>query len=233
MGLTMRERVNYVGSSALRLAAALTIASATLGTIGFAGYWAYTYPERQQAEQAEVMRTWSNDSSTSLGMKLRAKTKLTGGQMLIVLEFDGHPDFLSHPVNQERGFYVEWKDADGFTHVNKYVKLSEFTTVLDHQSKPSGLSGQFGAFTTVSDYIKLEGMKLGWNIETETPQAKAAQPAVGGSSSDHCAPGINRQERLRRLAEHGPIRETGYGEYTAGNHALYVMPSDGTLLSCR
>lgn len=209
------------------------MAVVALSSIGFAVYWAYTYPQNQQTKQAEVMRTWSSETTTSLGMKLQAKTKLTGGVMLMVLEFEGHPDYLDHPINQDRGFLVEWLDADGFTRVKKFLELSEFTTILDHKSDPSGLTGQFEASASVTDYSELAGMKVGWNIETEIPDAKGPQTASSIVSNDHCAPGISRQERLRRLAQHGQIRETGYGEFTAGTHSVNMMPTDGTLISCR
>lgn len=234
MTVSIKERLRSYGSSAVRLAAALTMAAICIGIIGFAANWAYTYPEREQAKQAAVMRTWSDDLSPILGMTVQAKTKVTDAMLQMVLEFDGHPEFLNQTGNLERGFFLEWQDANGFTHIKKFVKLSEFTRLLDTNGKPNGLSGQFAEFTSAASYNRVVTMKVGWNLTTEAPQAKAPQPADrSDSSGDHCAPGISRQERLRRLAKHGQIRETGYGEYTAGIHSVNMMPYDGSLLHCR
>lgn len=235
MTLNFIGRLRSFCSSALRLAAALTMAAVAISAIGFAAHWAYTYSEREQVKQAEVVRAWSNDLSANLGMKLRTKTKVTDGAMRMALDFDGYPEFLKHPANRERGFFLEWKDADGFTRVKKFVQVSEFTRVLDDKGQPYGLNGQFSEFVSVADYTKLAAMEVGWNIKTEIPQptTMAPLPAAADPAADHCAPGVSRQERLRRLAKHGQVRETGYGEYTAGTRSVTLMPYDGTLISCR
>lgn len=235
MAANFIDRLRSYGSSAFRLACVLTMTLVATAAIGLAAYWVYTYQEREQAKQAEILRAWSNDLTTNLGMKLRTKTKVTEGMMRMALDFDGYPEFLKHPSNRELGFFLEWKDADGFTRIKKFVQVSEFTRILDDKGRPHGLNGQFSEFVSVADYTKLQVMEVGWNIKTDIPDAKSTtlQPAAPEAAADHCAPGINRQERLRRLAKHGQVRETGYGDYTAGTHSVTIMPYDGALISCR
>ena len=48
---------------------------------------------------------------------------------------------------------------------------------------------------------------------------------------DHCAPDIEKAERLRRLALKGVVRETGYQTYTTGNYEIVF--SGNSLYRCR
>lgn len=61
MAANFMARLRTLGSSAFRLAAALTMAAVAVGGIAFAAQWAYTYPECKQAKQAEIMRAWTED----------------------------------------------------------------------------------------------------------------------------------------------------------------------------
>jgi hypothetical protein len=49
---------------------------------------------------------------------------------------------------------------------------------------------------------------------------------------DHCAPGLSREERLRRLAALGQVRETGGGVYESGAFKLELGPM-GTVNLCK
>jgi len=234
MAANFIARLRSLGSSAFRLAAALTMASVATAAVGFAAYWAYTYPERQQSKQAEIVRAWSNDLSSNLGMKLRTRTKVVDGMMHIALEFNGYPEFLKRPANSSRGFILEWKDADGFTRIKKFVQVSEFSTTVNGKGEAYGLNGQFSQFVSIADYSRLESMEVGWNVETETPQQRQAAPAPTDSATpDHCAPGLSRQERLRRLGQHGQVRHTGLGEYTAAGRVVHYLGDGNELYECR
>jgi hypothetical protein len=228
MAATTTGRLRSFGSSALKLAISLTLAFVALAGISTAAYWAYSYPERERAKQAEVMRVWTDDLSSNLGMKLRAKTKVTDGTMHIALNFDGYPEYLKHPTNQSRGFTLEWKDADGFTRIKKVVLVSAFSSVVNDKGQSQGLNGQFSEFVSVNDYSALASMKVGWNLETQLPQQRPAVPdsAAEVAKADHCAPGLSRQERLRRLAQHGTLRETGYNTFSAGSRTLTLSGAE-------
>lgn len=230
-------RVRAFTSSAFRLALALALAFILTGVIVAAGYWGWTAQDRAQAQQAEKVRMWAKDLKTHLSMTLQAKTKLVDHTMYVSLEFDGYPDYLKHPWNQSRGFTIKWEDADGFSQVEKFVKLSEFSTRVDNKDKPGGLFLQFTSFATPKNYNNLANISVEWTIDTSAPKPAPIvvprPPEVGKdtSDSDHCAPGLTRQERMRRLAKHGQVRETGMGEFTVGSKRLFYI--GGELYSCR
>lgn len=229
-------RVRALGTSTLRLGAALAFAFAVTGLLGFAGHWFWTYPDRVQAKESEAVRRWASDLASVLSMKASAKTKLVDGTMFVAFDFHGHPDYLTQPSNRQRGFYIRWDDADGFARVKKYLQVSEFTTRLNEQGEKTGLYAEFTEFASLSDYAGLAAMSVEWTVHTETP--KPPSPIASQSSadevasSDHCAPGLGRQERMRRLARHGQVRETGLGEFTAGHRSMTFI-STGEVLSCR
>jgi hypothetical protein len=65
--------------------------------------------------------------------------------------------------------------------------------------------------------------------------ALAAQRSPSGKQhqidTDPCAPNVSGDERIRRLAAFGKVRETGDKEYSAGGHRV-VLFYDGSLMSC-
>lgn len=238
MAQNITARIRSLGSSVFRLGAALAMAFLATGAIVFTAYWAYTYPERQESKQAEIVRTWSKDLSSNLGMKLQARSKVVDGTMHIAVELDGYPAFLKDPANSSRGFHFEWNDADGFTRIKKFVQVSEFSTTVNEKGQPYGLNGQFSQFVSVADYSKLTSMAVGWNVETESPQKRPSvaqlEPVTADAVlADHCAPGLNKQERLRRLSRHGQVRQTGMGEYTAAGRFVQYLGDGSELYGCR
>lgn len=58
----------------------------------------------------------------------------------------------------------------------------------------------------------------------EVPEAK---PVL-----DHCAPGLSKSERMKRLGRHGTVRETGAGTFEAGDRTI-SFGYDGSLAYCR
>jgi hypothetical protein len=61
--------------------------------------------------------------------------------------------------------------------------------------------------------------------------APANQRAVDEAATRHnvdwlCAPDLSKEERLRRLATFGPVRETGLATYEAGGHLVEFFPVD-------
>lgn len=224
-------RLRGFAASTFKLGVSITMAFVALAAICAVGYWAYSYPERQQAKAAEAVRNWSTDLSSNLGLKLKARTKVTDGRMHTALDFDGYPDFLKLPLNRSRGFNLEWKDADGFTRIRKFVPVSEFSNNVNDKGKPYGLAGEFSEYVSVADYSAVAKLEVGWTLETEPPPELPARQPAAAAASDHCAPGLTRQERLRRLAQHGSLRETGYNTFSGGSHT--VTFSGAEVLYCR
>jgi hypothetical protein len=50
-------------------------------------------------------------------------------------------------------------------------------------------------------------------------------------TDDPCAVGISKDERLRRLRKHGPVRQTGNEDYSAGGHTVTLFR--GELIYCK
>ena len=63
-------------------------------------------------------------------------------------------------------------------------------------------------------------------------QKPTTQNASSGVDDDHCAPGLSRSERLRRLALKGAVRETGKDTYSVG-YSEIMFSYDGSVLICR
>jgi hypothetical protein len=241
---SLLARIRSFCTSALRLSFALAVAFLLTGAVAWLAYWVSTYSEREAVKGAEAPRLWSKDLTSNLGMKAAAKTKMLNGTLLVVVDLEGYPDFIEHTLNRNKGFTFEWNDADGFTHVTKFLPISGFTTKVDDKGKPTGLNAQFSQSASISEYTRLASMQVGWNLETDAaklrPPAPSAAPQLasgqapqvgeGESAGDHCAPGLSRQERLRRLAQHGAVRETGYGTYSAGGRTLTM--SGGEVIFC-
>jgi hypothetical protein len=60
-------------------------------------------------------------------------------------------------------------------------------------------------------------------VPMPAPEAKAVL--------DHCAPGLSKAERMKRLAQHGTVRETGTGAFEASGRTV-TFGYDGGLLYC-
>jgi hypothetical protein len=83
-------------------------------------------------------------------------------------------------------------------------------------------------------YEKFKSINVKWTFDTEAKKQISA-PVVAnpqGDQTDHCAVGLTRAERLRRLALNGSIRETGSNTYDAGSRSV-MFGYDGGVIYCR
>ena len=71
--------------------------------------------------------------------------------------------------------------------------------------------------------------------KNESPAANPSQNSgkPDAKNNDHCAPNLSREERLRRLALTGSIRETSYQTYSNGNHYVSFLSTGSEITSCR
>lgn len=69
----------------------------------------------------------------------------------------------------------------------------------------------------------------------ESPTGKPPQSSgkLDYQNTDHCAPNLSREERLRRLALTGTVRETSYQTYSNGNHFVSFLSSGPEVAHCR
>jgi hypothetical protein len=185
---------------------------------------------KQQLKPLEQMQPWHSDLAKSLGLDANARTKLIDGNMMVSVQMLGYPRYLLNPINANAALIFEFLDKDGFKIVSKPVQLTEFTTNVDDQGHKTGLSYQFKEPMTADRYQQLGQMQVLWTFVTEVaPQLPQIAPAK--PMQDHCEPNLSKAERLKRLAQHGKLRETGSGNYEAGGHSLDFFNAE--LLGCR
>lgn len=214
--------------ASLRTAIAIFLALIAL-TIAIGIFaWAKDSYDKRRAIVYEEVRNWKFSLRDTLGVEAHAKTKLVAGNLLGSIEVIGYPKYFSDPRNSNGSLNFEFLDKDGFRIISKRVQLSEFTTIVNEDGGKTGLTYQFEDYTGLEDYKRLDQMQVGWNLITETEVQKSAAETI----LDHCAPNISKSERLKRLAKHGALRETGNGTYSAAGHSVSFFPYDGTLLNC-
>ena len=220
-----------------KIAAAIVAAALILGAIGLGVTYLRDSASRREAKPFEEVKTWNSDLQDSLGMKMRTRTKVVGGMLHAELIFDGYPPYLSLPwmraKNAERQFTLSFRDQDGFRLFDKTVPVSDFTLVLGQEGKPTGLKYEFTQFVVLDDYKRWSSAQIGWNLDTQS--ARDGTPEGAGdvaSALDHCAPGLTRAERLKRLSTRGQLRETSKGQYEAGGRSV-AFHYDGELMFCR
>ena len=103
---------------------------------------------------------------------------------------------------------------------------------VDAQGKKTGLAHQFDQYISVDQYKRFAMLQVEWTLDTEVPSATAPAPSAETKFLDHCAPKLSKAERLKRLAQYGVVRETGYEEFAAGDKSVNVS-NDGTVIYCR
>lgn len=220
-----------------KVATAIVLAILVLAVIGY-GISEYRDSARQrEAKPFEEVKIWSPPVHEALGMKLRARTKVVDGMLYVDLTFQGYPQYLSLPSmrskNADRWIKVEFLDHDGFKLFDKTVAIKEFTSIVGPDAKPDGLQYEFTQMVSLDDYKRWASAQVGWNVDTEVPKAVAWQDAPEVKPLlDHCAPGLSKADRLKRLAQHGTIRQTGMGEYQAGGRRLVYLGDSAEMYSC-
>jgi hypothetical protein len=222
--------------STLKIALAIIISVSVLALLGWLAWTGSQSWQREAAKQYEVLRDWSVDLTAPLEMDLRAKTKVVEGRLYIAAAIDGYPAYLSHPMlaakNQAAHLTLQFLDPDGFKVFEKATTISEWASVVDTTGAKTGLSSQFDDFVSVEDYKRFSSLTVQWTVNTVIPELPTSPEASAPEVADHCAPKLTKAERLRRLAQHGTVRETGFGEYSVGLRTLNIM-DDGSLIYCR
>ena len=196
---------------------------------------------KKSLDRYAVVTPWTDDLSI-LGLNVEGKRKYVGGALVVTLEFKGSPNFLSDPVlnkknkEESRGFLLRLQDADGFNVVTADIPLTSFTTLVGADSKPIGLRGQHREFMDVEEYARISTVDISWTLDTEIPkpiaqQFRATPRADDSAIGDHCAPGISRAVRLKRLAQYGDVRIAGDDTYKAGGRTV-MFGYDGGVIYC-
>lgn len=109
---------------------------------------------------------------------------------------------------------------DGLARRLSYDKLNTFFTFERGQVRDLGL---YDPSTGPLEFSKPASAPA--SAPSEPPPAP--QPAPEAKPVlDHCAPGLSKAERLKRLAQHGTVRETGAGEYQPGGRTINFIYDD-------
>lgn len=221
--------------AAAKLATGLFLAGLALGIVIGLYSWAADSYKRRQAQQYESSREWSADLSKNLGMQLHAKTKVVSGKLLLSVDVAGYPAYLSDPrlaeQNRKAQLILNFIDSDGFRVLSQPIELSEFSAIVGTKGVEIGLRTQLEKYVSIEEYKRFKSLQVEWTLETKIPPAQVSDVHEDQRLLDHCAPGISREERLKRLAKYGKLRETGVGFYSAGGRSVRFF-YDGTLLSC-
>ncbi|HPB21078.1 MAG TPA: hypothetical protein PLL48_02040 [Novosphingobium sp.] len=225
-------------AGAAKLGLGLFLASLALAAALGATYWSkMLYDEREAAPYA-VPRSWSEDLSASIGMKLEARTKLEDGSLLMLVTLQGSPAWVTDRElrrnNHDTGLLtLIFSDHDGFKVTEVQLPIKKFSNLVNAKDEVIALQAEADRLMDVKTYKRFASMSVQWRLATEQPRAAAAAATPPASrGEDHCAPGLSRAERLRRLATHGEVRETGAGSYGANSRSVVFSTFDNSLVYC-
>lgn len=187
----------------------------------------------QKNQKYEIVKDWKYDLSM-IGFYVFAKTKVVNDKLYFSVNMSGYPEYLNLPSNRGKDFIFQFLDADDFVLFEKRVLFSEFSESVNDKNKRIGLNYQTTEYMNTSTYGKFNSYNVKWTFDTEAKKPVLDPVAVKpqGDQTDHCAVGLTRAERLRRLALKGSIRETGSNTYDAGSRSV-MFGYDGKVIYCR
>jgi hypothetical protein len=217
-----------------RIATALFLAGLALSLTIALYSWGRDAYEHWEASPYESIKEWSSDLRSTLGIQLKAKTKVITGKLLLSVEGDGYPPYLSDrrlaKRNQKAHLTIHFLDSDGFRVFSKPIQIAEFTNIVGDKGENIGLRAEAQDHISLDDYKRFQRLQVEWTLVTEVPPESQEMKTDTGSL-DHCAPNLTKAERLRRLSKHGELRETATGSYSAGERSVHFF-YDGSLLNC-
>jgi len=228
MNLTTKI-VGHVRSS-MRLATSLFLAGIAIFVV-FGGLWLAVYQWKKiEARQYEEPKLWTVDLRSNLQFNLKAKTKLADNRLLITISTDAYPPYLTYArAAKDATLVLNFVDKDGFKIDSKPIALASFMTSVNGSGKPIGLSFEDSQYMDIDTYASITKLDVQWSFSTEVPP-ELPKSAPQEALLDHCAPNLAKAERLRRLAQHGTVRQTGLGTYEAGGREVVYLTNDNHLL---
>jgi hypothetical protein len=230
-------KLNEFFKGAMKVATAIVVAVVVLSVLGWTAWKFQDMKEKSDAKQYEEIKLWRVDLKENLQMTLLARTKLVDGRLLTEVNVDGYPAYLTDPLlqakNRDAGITLLFQDKDGFKVSSKPIAMREFSGIVDSKGARSGFRYEFDDYMSVADYARISKIRIEWTLETVIPPAPVVTKSPEDAAGDHCAPNISKAERLKRLAKHGTLRETGAGGYEAGNREVLFNTYDSSLVYCR
>ena len=216
---------------------ALAIFIAAIGLI--VATWGYSEISsenaKNKAKKFETIKEWAIGVE-NLQVNMLAKTKLSGGRFFAIVEVSGYPSYLSDPrlqaKNRQADISLIFQDVDGFKLYGKKIQIAEFSKIVDASNKETGLRYEFDEYLDVELYSRFKQLRVEWTVETALPSPPSPKPSMEIENKDHCAPNLSREERLKRLARYGSLRQSGDRIYVAGSHTVSFFV-DNSLLYCQ
>lgn len=189
--------------------------------------------ERAKAAPFEVVKAWEIRDTDALSLKITGRTKLVDGLMFGDFRFDGFPAYLRRPSNWVEGKQITlvFYDADGFKLHDEVIRMSAFNRLVDSGGRAGGLGYEFKQFMALDTYARISRVGVTWTLDTSAPIETAEPLPFERAKLDHCAPGLGRAERLKRLAQYGTVRETGLDSFSASDRGVKFL-SGGDVLNC-
>lgn len=227
----MSFRFQDFAMSLTKLTIAIVLAFAALGIVSWIGLWGYQSHQKAQAKPYESVRNWEADLSENLKLKLNVRTKVVSNVLYASVIFLGspYPAYLSSTDNQDRSFTIIFRDKDDFKIYSKKISLQDFISIVDSNGTKLGLDTQIEEYINIDDYKRFERMTVEWDLNTDVPSSVAKRPEQ--PLLDPCEPAISKQERLKRLAQYGSVRQASDNSYSAGGRTVNFF-FDGSLLYC-
>ena len=230
-------KINDFFRSAFKVATAIFIAVFAVSMAGWGAWKVQDTWAKEDAKQYEAVKLWPVDLKENLQLTLLARTKLVDGRFFAEVNFDGFPPYLSDPrlmeKNRSASISLLFQDKDGFKVHSKSIQIAEFSSIVDAKGKKSGLSYEFDEYMSPDTYVRFKRLGVQWTLDTVLPASIDSTSSVEGPNVDHCAPNLSKAERLRRLALHGTLRQTGDGMYSVGHRSLHFFTYDSSLLNCQ
>lgn len=224
--------VSHIRSS-MRLATSLFFAGTAILLVVGGVWFAFDRWEKFEARQYETPKLWTVNLLSNLHFNLTAKTKLSGGRFFMTISSDAYPSYLAYArTTKDAGLVVNFVDKDGFKIHSKPIMLGSFMTNVDDSGKPIGISFEESEYMDVDTYASIAKLDVQWSFSTEVPPTSSKSPPAE-ALLDHCALNLAKAERLRRLAQHGTVRQTGPGVYEAAGREVAFFTLDNSLLNCR
>lgn len=221
----------------LKLALALFVAAVALSLAVWGVVSWRDASEKREARPYEEVKDWRVDLRQNLGFQVAVRSKLVDGRLLAAVSIDGFPAYLSHPAleakNRNATLLLTFQDKDRFKVYEKEIRISEFAGTVDDDGKKVGLNTQFTDSVSVNEYKSFQDLRVQWTLTTEIPTYTKAPTSE--EALDYCAPNLSQEERLKRLGQHGAVRQTGERTYSSGSRevAFKAPILGGGLAWCR
>lgn len=163
--------LNYL-KTALKGATSLFIAILGVALVVWLFEISTDYYDKYKAIPYQTLKVWSYSVKDTLGIDVKAKTKVIDGTLYVVLEIVGYPKFFDYEINQENLIIVDFYDGDGFSLLSKDFKLRDFSKLIDKKGNNIGLEAQFEQSISIDTYKRFNKLKIGWNVIQQSDLSK-------------------------------------------------------------